>query len=436
VSKVLLCDDEPGVLFTLKEVLEERGHEVVSTTAGRDAIKKLEGIDAALIDYAMPDMDGLALLTAIRERDDSIPVLLLTAHGSERVAVAAMKAGAHDYLSKPFDIDEVAIAIERAIEVRRLRTQNRRFEAERAIGKAIVAESAPMKRLLDAVVRVAPKDVTVLVRGETGTGKELIGSLLHAQSRRNKGPLVRFNCAAIPAELAEAELFGHAKGAFTGAAGARRGFFAQADGGTLILDEVGEIPIGLQAKLLRAIQEGEIQPVGSGRVEKVDVRLVASTNRDLLAESRAGRFREDLYYRLAVVELIVPPLDQRKEDIPALAEAFARRYGEKFDVDVTLAPALVDRLVKRSWPGNVRELENTIARLVALSPGGVLDEPIESTESAPSTETGPLKEQVEAFERGLISRAMSDAAGNQSEAARKLGLSRGTLIDKLKKYGL
>ncbi|MGZ5967395.1 MAG: sigma-54-dependent transcriptional regulator, partial [Polyangiales bacterium] len=290
MSKVLLCDDEPGVLFTLKEVLEERGHDVVSTTTGKDALKKLEGIDAALIDYSMPDMDGLALLTAIRERDDSIPVLLLTAHGSERVAVQAMKAGAHDYLSKPFDIDEVAIAIERAIEVRRLRTQNRRLEAERAIGKAIVAESVPMKRLLDAVVRVAPKDVTVLVRGETGTGKEMVGSLLHAQSRRNKGPLVRFNCAAIPAELAEAELFGHAKGAFTGAQGARRGFFAQADGGTLILDEVGEIPIGLQAKLLRAIQEGEIQPVGSGRVEKVDVRLVASTNRDLLAESRAGRF--------------------------------------------------------------------------------------------------------------------------------------------------
>jgi two-component system response regulator AtoC len=275
------------------------------------------------------------------------------------------------------------------------------------------------------------------VRGETGTGKELIGSLLHAQSRRCKGPLVRFNCAAIPAELAEAELFGHTKGAFTGAQGARRGFFAEADRGTLILDEIGELPLALQAKLLRAIQEGEIQPVGSGRVEKVDVRLVASTNRDLAAEARAGRFREDLYYRLAVVELVVPPLDQRREDIPALATAFARRYGEKFDVDVTLAPSLLERLNKRSWPGNVRELENTIARLVALSPGGAIDEQaLDPAQDAPPVEGGPLKEQVEAFEKGLIARALQDANGNQSEAARRLGVSRGTLIDKLKKYGL
>jgi two-component system, NtrC family, response regulator AtoC len=276
---------------------------------------------------------------------------------------------------------------------------------------------------------------------------------LHAGSPRAVRPLVRFNCAAIPAELAEAELFGHMKGAFTGATAARRGFFAEADGGTLVLDEVGELPLAVQAKLLRALQEGEIQPVGSGRVEKVDVRLVAATNRDLAAEAAAGRFREDLYYRLAVVELIVPPLRDRRDDIPALAAEFARFYGEKFGMGpVRLQAALVEALARESWPGNVRQLENTVARLAALSTGGVIgladwrgdsDLPAAPTpDETPPEErgdfaTGPsLKEQVEAFERSVIARALDAAGGNQSEAARRLGTSRVTLIDKLRKYGL
>jgi two-component system response regulator AtoC len=287
--------------------------------------------------------------------------------------------------------------------------------------------------------------VTVLVRGETGTGKELFASLLHAESRRAKKALVRFNCAAIPGELAEAELFGHARGAFTGAQGARRGFFAEADGGTLVLDEVGELPVAVQAKLLRAIQEGEIQPVGSGRVERVDVRLVASTNRDLAAEAKAGRFREDLYYRLAVIELVVPPLRERAGDIPALAEEMARRYGEKFGLPgVRLSPGLVARLAAMAWPGNVRQLENTVARLVALATGPEIDASALTGEGAPAADAnddggaeGPsLKEQVEAFERGLIARALSAAHGNQSEAARRLQTSRVTLVDKIKRYGL
>src|SRR6266481_4691178 len=225
----------------------------------------------------------------------------------------------------------------------------------------IIGDSPAMKLLLDSIARVAPKDITVLVVGETGTGKELVASLVHTQSRRAKEPLVRFNCAAIPGELAEAELFGHAQGAFTGATSARVGFFAQANGGTLVLDEVGELSAPVQAKLLRALQEGEIQPVGAGRVEKVDVRVVACTNRDLAAESRAHRFREDLYYRLAVVELIVPPLQEHREDIPALAAEFARRYGERFGMqDVRLAPELVDALQRADWPGNVRQLENSL----------------------------------------------------------------------------
>jgi two-component system response regulator AtoC len=323
----------------------------------------------------------------------------------------------------------------------------RRLAAEQAIGKRIIGESPAMRRLLEAVARVADKDITVLVRGETGTGKEVVGSLLHAQSRRAKKPLVRFNCAAIPGELAEAELFGHAKGAFTGAQSARRGFFAEADGGTLILDEVGELSPAVQAKLLRAIQEGEIQPVGSGRVERVDVRLVASTNRDLGVEARAGRFREDLYYRLAVIDLVVPPLRDRAEDIPALAEEFAQRYGDKFGLHgVRLSPALLARLRATTFPGNVRQLENTVARLVAMSTGPVIEleayQPeagVQASEETPSPEPIEgltLREQVEAFERGLIAGALAAAHGNQSEAARKLGTSRVIVIDKIKKYRL
>jgi len=462
-SSILLVDDEPGVLFTLKELLVDRGHRVLTARSGAEALPLIEDADAVVTDQAMPGMTGLELLAQIAARDPALPVLLITAYGSERVAVSAMKAGAYDYLPKPFDIDEVALVIERALEARRLRVTNRRLAAERVLGRRIIAESRPMRRLLDAAERVAPRDVTVLVRGETGTGKEFVAHLLHAGSNRAGKPLVRFNCAAIPAELAEAELFGHVKGAFTGAVATRRGFFAEADGGTLVLDEVGELPPAVQAKLLRALQEGEIQPVGSGRVERVDVRLVAATNRDLAAEAATGRFREDLYYRLAVVELLVPPLRDRREDIPALATEFARFYGEKFGMGpLALAPDLVESLVGEAWPGNVRQLENTVARLAALSTGGLIGladwrgdglgaptptaerppAPAAADDDAPTDERGDftlgpsLKEQVEAFERGVIARALDAARGNQSEAARRLGTSRVTLIDKLKKYGL
>jgi two-component system response regulator AtoC len=455
MSTILLVDDEPGVLFTLGEVLTDRGHRVISARSGAEALTKLDDVETVLTDLSMPGMDGLELMTQITARDPELPVILLTAHGSERVAVAAMKQGAYDYLAKPFDIDEVAVVIERAVEARRLRADNRRLAAEQTLGRRIIGGSRPMRRLLEAASRVASKDVTVLVRGETGTGKEFVAELLHAQSARADKPLVRFNCAALPAELADAELFGHARGAFTGASSSRPGFFAQADGGTLILDEVGELPPSVQAKLLRALQEGEIQPVGSGRIDKVNVRVVASTNRDLGADVKAGTFREDLYYRLAVVELVVPPLRDRKDDIPALAEEFARRYGERFGLGaVTLERALIDALVKTDWPGNVRQLENTIARLAALSTGGTITladfraadtstspppalPPSDTDEPAPDARNGPsLREQVEAFERGLVARALDATGGNQSEAARRLSVSRVTLIDKMKKYGL
>src|SRR5437763_256630 len=342
MSRVLLVDDEPALLFTLSQLVKSRGLEPVVAHSAKEALQKLDGVDGVVTDYSMPGMDGVELVQAIHERDESLPVVMLTAHGSERIAVRAMKSGAYEYVTKPFDIDEMSLVLDRALEARSLRVQNRRLTAEKALGRAIVGDSPPMRRLLEAVNRIGPKDITVLIRGETGTGKELIASPVHAESRRAKGPLVRFNCAAIPGELAEAELFGHARGAFTGANQARRGFFAEADGGTLVLDEVGELPLPVQSKLLRALQEGEIQPVGAGRVERVDVRVIACTNRDLAADARSGKFRDDLYYRLAVVELVVPPLHQHREDIPALAHEFARRYAERLGAEgARLSPALL-----------------------------------------------------------------------------------------------
>ncbi len=455
MPRVLLVDDEPSVRVALRELVQGRGWEPLVARSGAEALELVDRADAVVTDFSMPEMDGMDLLRAVRERDESLPVILLTAHGSERLAVRAIKAGAYEYVTKPFDVDEMLVALERAVEARGLRQRNRQLTAEHAIGRRVVCESAVMRHLLDATSRVAAKEITVLVRGETGTGKELIGSLLHAQSRRADGPLVRFNCSAIPAELAEAELFGHTRGAFTGANQARPGFFAEANGGTLVLDEVGELPLAIQAKLLRALQDGEIQPVGSGRVEKVDVRIVACTNRDLAAEVRAGHFREDLYYRLAVVELVVPPLRDRREDIPALAHEFAHRYAERFGAEeVRLAPALVERLRVADWPGNVRQLENVVARMVALSGGGELEpsaftatvsaEPVTPRDGggAPAGDgddgdpegARTLREQLDALERNVIARTMTAVRGNQSEAARRLGISRNTLTERLRRY--
>jgi transcriptional regulator with GAF, ATPase, and Fis domain len=313
-------------------------------------------------------------------------------------------------------------------------------------GPQIVAESPAMRELLETVARVGPKDVTVLVRGETGTGKELIASLLHAQSARSSAPLVRFNCAAIPDELAEAELFGHTRGAFSGADRTRPGFFSLANGGTIVLDEIGELSPGVQAKLLRVLQEGEIQQVGAGRMERVDVRVIACTNRDLAAEARRARFRMDLYYRLAVVDLVVPPLRDHRQDIPAMARKFAQRYGDRFGTpDVRLSPALQDALADEDWPGNVRELENAIARMVLVS--GSREINIDALEGSrlsaqvaadkpQARERLSLRDQLAAYERRIIARAMTAAMGNQSRAARLLGLSRTSLFERLRKYKL
>jgi two-component system response regulator AtoC len=437
---VLVCDDESAVRFAIEEALEALGVTIVSVDGPAAATSHLGQVDVVITDLVMPETDGFAFLAACRTADPDLPVVMLTARGNERTAVRALKEGAYDYLGKPFSVDELRLSVSRALEVRALRKAASRHALDRLVGASIVGESPPFRRLLDEARRIGRRDVTVLVRGETGTGKELVASMLHASSARRDGPCVRFNCAALAEGLAEAELFGHVKGAFTGASSARAGYFRQADGGTLVLDEIGELALSVQAKLLRALQEHEIQPVGADRVEKIDVRVVACTHKDLRAEASTGRFREDLYYRIAVVELLVPSLRERREDIPLLVDAFRRRWSARFDLeDVRLSPALVGALAAKSWPGNVRELENAVARLLALAdPGDELGPELLSRmgPTEPGTSALPLREQVGTYERGLVAAMLAQTNQNQSEAARRLGISRMTLIEKMKRFGL
>ena len=452
MSRVLVIDDDASLRFTLEAVLSDAGLVVEACDGGASGLAAFEahGADVVLTDLAMPEMDGMQVLERMRANDPSVPVLMLTAHGSERVAVSAMKAGAFDYIPKPFDPDELVLAVRRASEWRDLRLQNARLRTEAALGRTIIADSPAMQRVMDMVARVAPKDVTVLLTGESGAGKDVVASVLQAHSRRADKPLVRFNAAAIPAELAEAELFGHTRGAFTGAQQARLGYFQQANKGTLFIDEIGDLPMAIQAKVLRALQSGEVQQLG-GRTEIVDVRLVAATNRDLASDVKTGRFREDLFYRLNVVPIRVPPLRERPEDVEPLVRTFVRQYAERYGMGgVDVEPALVEALRAYSWPGNVRELENTVARLLALAPDEritlalwrSLSEGSSPSSSAPAMAVGdpgpghPLRGRVEAFERSLIAEAFEGAGRNQSETARRLGVSRPALIEKLHKYGL
>jgi len=449
MPRVLVIDDDASLRYTLSAVLGDADFSVETQDGGEAGISAFEarGADVVLTDLAMPGVDGMQVLEKLRALDPGVPVLMLTAHGSERVAVAAMKAGAHDYIPKPFDPDDLVLTVRRAIETRALRLQNARLRTETALGRTIVAESPPMQRVLEMVARVAPKDVTVLLLGESGAGKDVMATALHSHSRRAEKPFVRFNAAAIPAELAEAELFGHAKGAFTGAQTARQGYFQQADKGTLFIDEIGYLALPIQGKILRALQAGEVQPVG-GRAETVDVRLIAATNRDLAQDVKAGRFREDLFYRLNVVPIRVPPLRERADDVEPLVRTFVRQYAERYGMGkVDLEPELAAQMRAHDWPGNVRELENTIARLLALAPDDKLTVALwrslaDPRSSAPTSSvrdpgpSHPLRARVEAFERGIIAEQFEACGKNQSETARRLGVSRPALIEKLHKYGL
>jgi two-component system response regulator HydG len=442
-ARVLVVDDDDGVRFTLRGILEDEGLDVTEAADGRAALARLdEGrFDLVISDLRMPELDGLGLLRAVRARPEPPRVILVTAHGSERQAVAAMREGAHDYFRKPFDTDELLAVVRRAVEAARLADDNRRLTGELLLARSLLFVSAPMQRLAELVQRVAPRDVTVLIAGESGVGKERVAEALVAGSKRARRPFVRFNCAAIPAELVEAELFGHAKGAFTGAARDRPGLFREADGGTLLLDEVGELAPAAQAALLRALASGEVRPVGEDRAIHVDVRVLAATHRDLEAMVRAGTFREDLWYRLRVVHLGVPPLRDRKDDLPVLAREFLRRAAERFGVPaVAPGPALLAALAAHDWPGNVRELEHALESLVALSADGDLDlsllpgapRPIEPVED----ESTPLRTRLEAYERGLIVAALAAAGGSRVEAARRLGIGRATLHEKMVRYGV
>jgi two-component system response regulator HydG len=405
----------------------------------------------------MPGLDGMALLRALVAEgvvggDAPVKFILMTAHGSERHAVEAMKHGAFDYFRKPFDNDELIAAVRRALEAVQLRGENERLHGELNLSKSLLFASAPMARLAELVRRVAARDVNVLVTGESGTGKERVAEAIVAASRRATKPFVRFNCAALATSLAEAELFGHAKGAFTGAHRARPGLFREADGGTLLLDEVGELDPSAQAKLLRVLQNGQLRPLGEEREVTVDVRIVAATHRKLEQLVSEGKFREDLWYRLRVVELRVPPLRERPEDIPVLARAFLRRAAERFGVPAA-APSceFLAALTQYAWPGNVRELENALESVVALSPERELDAallPPGTREAAgapgdpaglPPEEEGPsasLRRRMDAYERGLIVSALRAAGGNRSEAARALGVGRATLHEKMTKHGI
>jgi two-component system, NtrC family, response regulator HydG len=438
--RILVCDDDAGVRYTLREILEAGDMEVAEAADGEAALDYLqrERADLMITDLRMPQLDGLKLLGRLGEVPTPPKAIVLTAHGSERHAVEAMKLGAYDYLTKPFDADAVLAIVERAVASVRRDQENEQLRAELLLSRHLVFASAAMRRVALLVYRVAPRDVTVLIQGPSGTGKERVAEAIVAASARAAAPFVRFNCAAVPRELAEAELFGHSRGAFTGAHKARFGLFREAHGGTLLLDEVSELDLATQGKLLRALQERRVRPVGEDREVEVNVRLLCATNRDLPRQVAAGRFRDDLYYRLNVVEIRVPPLAERPEDVPLLIDNFLRRYADRFGLGpVTLGPALRAQLGATSYPGNVRELQHRIERLVALSSGGVIDQvPLEDAAGSAGAPSFGLKERVEAFERGLLAEALKAAGGNRSETARRLGISRVTLLDKLKKHQL
>lgn len=449
-SSILVVDDDKGHLAMLGTVLKDWGHEVRAVEDGEAAVAAIQErpYDVTLMDVRMAGMDGIQALKRIKEYNPAAPVLIMTAYSSVETAVEALKAGAYDYLIKPLDLDVLRHTLERGLDHSRLRAENRqlREQLSRLGSVEIIGTSPRMRELLEMAATVAPTEATVLITGESGTGKELIARAIHAGSGRSGGPLVIVNCAALSENLLESELFGHEKGAFTGADRRREGRFMQAHKGTIFLDEIGEISQSVQVKLLRAIQQREVQRVGGDKPLTVDVRILAATNRDLKAEVEAGQFREDLYYRLNVVTLVAPALRERSEDIPLLAQHFLVLFAERNGKRLTgFTPRAMDALIKAPWRGNVRELENAVERAVILTPGeyvterelppGLLAEAC-IEEDCP-TETADLAGQpLEEVERRAVLATLEQTRGNKSEAARILGITRATLHKKLKQYGL
>ncbi|MBP2672490.1 MAG: two-component system, NtrC family, response regulator [candidate division NC10 bacterium] len=446
--RIVVVDDEPAQRELIGGFLTKQGHEAFLAASGSEALEYVKGrqVDLILSDCRMPGMSGPELLLGIKAVNPEIPLILMTAYGTVETAVQAMKDGAADYLSKPLDLEELLVRLARVTEQSRLRSEVRDLQAqlvERHRLEGIIGESGRMQEVLALAKRVAPSDATVLIRGESGTGKELIARAIHFNSPRASGPLVNLNCAALPEQLLESELFGHEKGAFTGAVALRKGRFEQADGGSIFLDEIGDLSPALQVKLLRVLQEREFERVGGNRTLTVNVRVLAATHRDLERALREGAFRDDLYYRLNVVTIQIPPLRERREDIPLLLEHFVRKFAEKNRRDVTgLTAAARDALLKYDYPGNVRELENIVERAILLCRGHVIDvEDLPAAVRPGQRSPGePLSKDLPGIladiERQAIESALERSGGVQTQAADALGISERVLRYKMKKYGL
>ncbi|HVI93570.1 MAG TPA: sigma-54 dependent transcriptional regulator [Anaeromyxobacter sp.] len=452
MRNVLVVDDDASIRHLVSVVLHDHGFEARAVASAAEALRELEAreYDLVLTDVRMPAMDGIALVREVQRRDPDLMVIVTSAYGTHDTALEAMKAGAYDYIAKPFRPDELVLVLRKAEERERLARENRRLRTELAAGyrpDRIVGASPAMAEVLRQVRKVAPQKTTVLVAGESGTGKELVARAVHELSPRASFPFVAVNCGAIPAELIESELFGHVKGAFTDAIRNKKGLAAEADGGTLFLDEIGELPLGLQVKLLRFLQEEEIRPVGDTRTRRVDVRVVAATARDLARGVAEGWFREDLWYRLNVLQLQLPPLRERREDVPALAERFLTRFAALRPElpRPSLSPEAVQALCAHRWPGNVRELEHVIERAVILADGPVIREqdlpdtlrgaPVASALPAPGADLS-VKRGTRALEQQLIRAALERTGGNRTRAAELLELSYGALLYKIKEYEL
>ncbi|PIE70069.1 MAG: two-component system response regulator [Deltaproteobacteria bacterium] len=451
-QSILIVDDDTAHRTMLATLIKGWGYTITQAEDGSTAIDAVreQAYDLILMDIRMLKVSGLEALDRIQELNPAIPVILMTAYSSVESAVKAMKNGAYDYLTKPLDFDTLKLTMERAMDHLKLKAENRLLREE--LGRHfdtgdIIGRTPEMIQLLDTVAQVAPSEATVLIYGESGTGKELIASAIHTNSHRKNGPFVKINCAAITETLLESELFGHEKGAFTGASHRKEGRFLQANTGTLFLDEIGEMPLSMQAKLLRVIQEREITRVGGESVIKIDVRIVAATNRDLAEEITRGNFREDLYYRLNVVNLEMPPLRRRREDIPVLAQAFLTRFSDQNKKSIQgFTPDAMNHLMRHDWPGNIRELMNTIERGVILARSDYLDAgdlPILRKPGAPPADETPPQAvlpsadvSLKDVERETILRTLDAAGGNKSETARRLGITRKTLHKKLKEYGV
>jgi two-component system response regulator AtoC len=453
LRSILIADDEEPIRHVLTVLLSEHGFFVRAVKDGEEALRELAArdYDALVTDVRMPRIDGLQLVRTVQEQSPDTTVIVMSAYGSHDLAIEAMKAGAYDYLGKPFRPDEVLLVLRKAEERERLRAENRRLrreiEASRGTG-AIVAESPAMKEVVRLLHKVAPAKTTVLITGESGTGKELIARALHESSPRGERPFVAVNCGAIPEQLIESELFGHAKGAFTGAVSAKRGLFEEADGGTLLLDEVGDLPLHLQVSLLRVLQEGECRRVGDARAIRVDVRVLAATHQDLAQAVAAGAFREDLFYRLNVVALRLPPLRERCEEIEPLARRFLARHAARLGIpEKPLSAPALQLLLGWRWPGNVRELENALERALVLSEGPEIEpEALPEELRASAAPSGPplapaegdlsVKRAQRALEADLIRRALERTGGNRTRAAELLELSPRALLYKIRDYGI